>query len=94
MDERICEACGRPLESVDQRAGQALAILRMQAGIDQKSLARMVGMSQSSLSRLETGTVSMTLIDMIKICHALEVEIHKVVKRIVDGCREEDIFNL
>jgi len=66
----------------EQQVRRIVAVLvdaRTQAGHSQRELARRCGLSRTGLSSIESGLAQPTVLSLLKIADALEVELSEVI---------------
>lgn len=54
-----------------------IKLIRIKAGLTQFALAKLMGVTQGTIARWECGSRSITVEQLLKISHALDVDIRK-----------------
>ena len=63
--------------------GRAIKEYRMKKGISQEELAELCGLHRTYISDVERGERNVSLVNIQKICNALEIRIYKIFKSII-----------
>ena len=72
----------KELENIASKLVDELIRLRKEQGLSHEKLAEMTGLHRSTISLIESKKRNPTVITCLKICKALELELHTVLSRI------------
>ena len=67
---------------IREKFGKGISKYRKEKGISQEKLAELCGLHRTYISEVERGVRNVSLVNIEKICEALEVKIHTLFERL------------